>query len=267
VVPTVFGTRDGDLAVLRIRSFNQHTTDGLQDELTRLRQRMGDAQRGIVLDLRGNPGGLLDQAISVADLFIDGGRIVATRGRNSASSEVFDASPGDIAAGLPMVVLVYGGSASAAEIVAAALQDSGRAVVVGSPSFGKGTVQTQLRLPNEGELTLTSARLYAPSGYLLHGHGVVPDLCTVGLADPADGVEPLLQHRIAVLYGGIPRRQTLDEAGWTRLRDACRNDSGERAIETAVAERILEDPTLYAALSRDERSTLAARPVSAKDVR
>jgi carboxyl-terminal processing protease len=267
VVPTVIGGRDGTLAVLRISSFNQHTTDSLQDELARLRQQMGDAQRGIILDLRGNPGGLLDQAISVADLFMNGGRIVATRGRNSASSEVFDASPGDIAAGLPMVVLVNGGSASAAEIVAAALQDSGRAVVIGSPSFGKGTVQTQLRLPNDGELTLTSARLYAPSGYLLHEHGVVPDLCTAGLPDRLDGVETLLQRRISLMFGAAPHRQALDEAGWKRLRGVCQSDSGEHPTETAAAERILADPALYAALARDERSTVAARPVPAKTLR
>jgi carboxyl-terminal processing protease len=267
VVPTVTGGRLGGVAILRISSFNQHTTDSLQDELARLRQQMGDAQHGIILDLRGNPGGLLDQAISVADLFMDGGRIAATRGRNSASSEVFDASPGDIAAGLPMVVLVNGGSASAAEIVAAALQDAGRAVVIGSPSYGKGTVQTQLRLPNDGELTLTSARLYAPSGYLLHEHGVVPDLCTAGLPDRLAGVEPLLQRRISVIFGGAPRRQALDEAGWKRLRDVCQGDSGDHPIETEAAERILADPTLYAMLAHDERSALAARPLSPADQR
>jgi carboxyl-terminal processing protease len=267
VVPTVIGGRDGNIAILRVSSFNQHTTDSLQDELARLRQQMGEAQRGIILDLRGNPGGLLDQAISVADLFLDGGPIVATRGRNSASSEAFDASLGDVAAGLPMVVLINGGSASAAEIVAAALQDSGRAVVIGSPSFGKGTVQTQLRLPNDGELTLTSARLYAPSGYLLHEHGVVPDLCTAGLPDRFDGVEPLLEHRISIMFGRAPRRQTLDEAGWTGLRRACGTDSGEHPAETRAALRVLGDPVLYAALAHDEKSTLAARPVPAKDTR
>jgi carboxyl-terminal processing protease len=265
VVPTVTGRRDGSLSVFRISSFNQHTTDGLQDAFARLRQQMGDAQRGVVLDLRGNPGGLLDQAILVADLFIDSGRIVATRGRNSASSEIFDATPGDIAAGLPMVVLVNGGSASAAEIVAAALQDSGRALVIGSSSFGKGTVQTQLRLPNDGELTLTSARLYAPSGYLLHEHGVVPDLCTADLPDHLSGVEPLLQHRISVMFGRSPRRPELDEAGWTRLRGSCRGDAAEHPAEMQAAERILADPSLYAALSANERSTLAARSLPPKD--
>lgn len=266
-VPTVIGRRDGNIAIFRVGSFNQHTTDSLQDEFARLRQQMGSAQRGIILDLRGNPGGLLDQAVSVADLFMEDGQIAATRGRNSAASEVFDASPGDIAAGLPIVVLADGGSASAAEIVAAALQDSGRAVVIGSPSFGKGTVQTQLRLPNDGELTLTSARLYAPSGYLLHEHGVVPDLCTAGLPERFDGVDSLLQHRISTLFGGVPRRQALDEAGWRRLRSVCPSYSGGDSTETAAAERVLADPALYAALMQDDRSTIAARPVPPKNFR
>jgi carboxyl-terminal processing protease len=267
VVPTVIGGHDGMIAILRVSSFNQHTTDSLQDEFAKLRRQMGDKQRGVILDLRGNPGGLLDQAISVADLFMDSGRIVATRGRNSASSEVFDASPGDIAAGLPMVILVNGGSASAAEIVAAALQDSGRAVVLGSSSFGKGTVQTQLRLPNDGELTLTSARLYAPSGYLLHEHGVVPDLCTAGLPDRLGDGEPLLPHRISALYGRMPRRASLSEAGWTTLRGVCKADSVEHPAETEAAERIMENPAFYAALAHDERSAIAARPVPTRETR
>ena len=141
---------------------------------------MGPALRGIILDLRNNPGGLLHQSVRVADLFIESGRIVSTRGRHRDSLQIFDATPGDIADGLPIAVLMNGYSASAAEILAAALQDRGRAVVIGSTSYGKGTVQTVLRMPNDGELILTWARLHAPSGYIMHGLGIVPTICTGG---------------------------------------------------------------------------------------
>src|SRR5262249_52074259 len=150
--------------------FNHQTTQNLADQILAARRAMGTGLRGVVLDLRGNPGGLLDQSVAVADLFMTDGPIVSTKGRNPDSVQFYRAAPDDILAGLPIVVLVNGGSASAAEIVAAALQDSGRAVVVGSASYGKGTVQTVLRLPNDGELTLTWAKLISPAGYTLHEH-------------------------------------------------------------------------------------------------
>src|SRR5260370_4886132 len=131
----------------------------MREAVAKLRDEMHGSLRGIILDMRGNPGGLLDQSVAVADSFMPSGRIVSTRGRNTSSFQEFDASSGDMAAGLPIVVLMNGGSASAAEIVAAALQDSGRAIVVGPPSFGKGTVQTVLRLPNAGQRPQTWPRL------------------------------------------------------------------------------------------------------------
>ena len=156
---------------------------GSTESLVEAQRQAGGQLGGIVLDLRGNPGGLLDQAVSLADLFIAKGPIIATVGRHPASQQYFAATGDSIAAAVPLVVLVNGGSASASEIVAAALQDVGRAVVIGSSSYGKGTVQTVMRLPNDGELTLTWARLVTPSGYLLQEHGVVPTLCTSGLGD------------------------------------------------------------------------------------
>ena len=162
-------SRDDGIAIFHISSFNQDTTQQLVADLDAAQREMGPQLRGIVLDLRGDPGGLLDQAVSLADVFIAKGPIVATVGRNPASRQFFEASGDSIAPLMPIVVLVNGGSASASEIVAAALQDAGRAVVVGTASYGKGTVQTVLRLPNDGELTLTWARLVTPSGYLLNG--------------------------------------------------------------------------------------------------
>ncbi len=175
-------------------SFNQNTTQQLVEDLEAVKREMGPQLRGIVLDLRGDPGGLLDQAVSLADVFIAKGPIVATIGRNPASRQFFEASGDSIAPRIPIVVLVNGGSASASEIVAAALQDAGRAVVVGTASYGKGTVQTVLRLPNNGELTLTWAQLVAPAGYLLNAHGVVPTVCTSDLGDDGQAMQIALQR-------------------------------------------------------------------------
>ena len=164
-------------ADITISGFNQRTARNLLralDEVTHQRTRV----KGIVLDLRGNPGGLLDQAVAVADAFLDHGRIVSTRGRHPDSFQLFNATGRDLVANMPMAVLVNGQSASAAEIVTAALQDQGRAVVVGSNSYGKGTVQNITRLPNDGELVLTWSRFYAPSGYALEKLGIMPNFCT-----------------------------------------------------------------------------------------
>lgn len=164
IIPTVTARRKAGLVILKISSFNQGTTSAVSRALIRAEREMGTKLKGIVLDLRGNPGGLLDQAVAVADLFLTDGLIISTRGRHRKSRQVFDASWGEIAAELPLAVLINGKSASAAEIVAAALQDRHRAVVIGSASFGKGTVQTIIGLPNGGELTMTWARMHTPSG-------------------------------------------------------------------------------------------------------
>ncbi|WP_343866391.1 S41 family peptidase [Caenispirillum bisanense] len=190
VVPqTVTLTLDDDVALIRVSSFNQRTAAGVDHAVKQAQASLGPTLRGIVLDLRGNPGGLLDQAVAVSDLFLTEGPIVSTRGRHPESRQSYNARQEDIAAGLPLVVLVDGRSASSAEIVTAALQDRGRAVVVGTTSYGKGTVQTVVRLPNDGELTLTWSRFHSPSGYALHGLGVMPALCTAsaGGGDSAVG--------------------------------------------------------------------------------
>ena len=131
---------------------------------------------GFVLDLRNNPGGLLDQAIAVSDAFLDKGEIVSTRGRDEADTKRDNATPGDLAEGLPMVVLINGGSASASEIVAGALQDHKRAIVMGAQSFGKGSVQTVIPLPGHGAMRLTTARYYTPSGRSIQAKGIEPDI-------------------------------------------------------------------------------------------
>lgn len=245
ILPTVTLSKDGGVAVIQVAGFNQNTTQRVVDELGRLGREMGPQLHGIILDLRGNPGGLLDQAVSLSDVFIPKGRIVSTVGRHPASHQLFEASGDSIAPQIPLAVLINGASASSSEIVAAALQDVGRAVVIGSASFGKGTVQTVLRLPNEGELTLTWAALVTPTGYLLNDHGVVPTVCTSDLGDDDNSVQTALQRTKAVSALTLRPRASLDESAWSQLRRSCPARQGDHEIDVKVAKRLLADPALY----------------------
>jgi len=174
----VRGRTEGDSVVVRVTTFNEQTTPNLEENLQQQIEELGgmDNVNGIVLDLRNNPGGLLTQAISVADSFLESGEIVSTRGRQAADGERFNATPGDLIDGKPIVVLINGGSASASEIVAGALQDHRRAIVVGTKSFGKGSVQTVMPLRGDGAMRLTTARYYTPSGRSIQALGVSPDI-------------------------------------------------------------------------------------------
>ncbi|HEV2187723.1 MAG TPA: S41 family peptidase [Stellaceae bacterium] len=248
ITPTVTASLDGNVAVFRIASFNQSTTQLLTESIANEERATGGHLGGIVLDLRGNPGGLLDQAVSLADLFIAKGPIIATVGRHPASHQYFAATGRAAVPNTPVVVLINGGSASASEIVAAALQDVGRAVVIGSSSYGKGTVQTVMHLPNDGELTLTWARLVTPSGYYLQSHGVVPTLCTAGLSDN-DGALDAALHRAADASPdtvSVSRpRASLDENAWRQLRQNCPARTESPPLDVKIAERVLTDPARY----------------------
>ncbi|MCO5070118.1 MAG: S41 family peptidase [Rhizobiaceae bacterium] len=168
---------EDDLGYMKITSFTEKTYDDLQDAISKIKAQIpNDKLKGYVLDLRLNPGGLLDQAVSVSDTFLDRGEIVSTRGRDPKDISRFDARAGDDIDGKPLVVLVNGGSASASEIVAGALQDHRRATVVGTQSFGKGSVQTIIPLPENGALRLTTALYYTPSGKSIQGKGITPDI-------------------------------------------------------------------------------------------
>ena len=167
---------EGDVGYIRLTQFNEQTDPGLRRAVTDLKAKAGGNLKGFVLDLRNNPGGLLDQAVSVSDDFLEQGEIVSTRARHPEESQRWNAKAGDITGGLRVVVLINGGSASASEIVAGALQDHHRAVVVGMRSFGKGSVQTVMPLPGNGAMRLTTARYYTPSGRSIQGLGIAPDI-------------------------------------------------------------------------------------------
>ena len=168
---------EDDIGYIKINSFTERTTDDLKAAIEQIRKDAGDTEiEGYVLDLRLNPGGLLDQAVNVADAFLDRGEIVSTRGRDPRNVTRFDSRPGDLLEGKPIVVLINGGSASASEIVAGALQDHRRATVVGTKSFGKGSVQTIIPLAENGALRLTTALYYTPAGTSIQARGILPDI-------------------------------------------------------------------------------------------
>jgi carboxyl-terminal processing protease len=211
----------GSTAVLRITTFNDQTTSGVKEELAKAIKELGGIENlnGVVLDLRNNPGGLLNEAISVSDAFLDKGEIVSTRGREAGSGERYNAEPGDLINGLPIVMLINGGSASASEIVAGALQDHHRAIVVGTKSFGKGSVQTLIPLRGDGAMRLTTARYYTPSGRSIQALGIAPDIVvnqppakpedeTAKADEPASAVR---QRSEADLRGAINNDSMTDE--------------------------------------------------------
>jgi len=180
---------EGDYGYLRVSAFNEKTTDETEAAFNDLKAK-NPKMKGLILDLRNNPGGLLDQAVGVADLFLDGGEIVSQRGRDPRDVERYNARPGEMTGGLPMVVLINSGSASAAEIVAGALQDRKRAELVGVTSFGKGSVQTVIPLRGglDGALKLTTAKYYTPSGRSIQKTGIDPDLEVASTRDEAQSI-------------------------------------------------------------------------------
>ena len=217
---------EGDAVVLRVTTFNEQTYPKLKEGLEEQVKAAGGIENvsGFVVDLRNNPGGLLNQAIAVSDAFLEEGEIVSTRGRDAADGDRTNAPPGDLAEGKPIVVLINGGSASASEIVAGALQDHRRAIVVGTKSFGKGSVQTIMPLRGEGAMRLTTARYYTPSGRSIQALGVSPDIIVAQPpARPADNEEEDATAR--------PLRSEAD------LRGSLNNDS----LTDDQVDQIMED--------------------------
>jgi len=183
---------EGKAGYIRITTFNEQTAPGVEEAMVDIKAELGNEMIGVVLDLRRNPGGLLDQAVKVSDAFLDQGEIVSQRGRNPDDSQRYNATKGDLAEGLPLVVLINGGSASASEIVAGALQDHKRAVIMGTESFGKGSVQTIMPIAGHGALRLTTAAYFTPSGRSVQKTGITPDIMVeqarIETTEGADGV-------------------------------------------------------------------------------
>ena len=231
----VRGRTEGNAVVMRITTFNEQTFPNLRDGMKEQVEAAGGFENvdGIVLDLRNNPGGLLSQAVYVSDAFLDAGEIVSTRGREPADGDRFNASPGDLAEGKPIVVLINGGSASASEIVAGALQDHRRAIVIGTNSFGKGSVQTVVPLSQDGAMRLTTARYYTPSGRSIQSLGISPDII-VEQPRPREETEEEIEERAQRSEAGL--RGSLENDSLTE--DEIRQIEEDRArAETAAALR------------------------------
>ncbi|AWD21812.1 S41 family peptidase [Fuscovulum blasticum] len=239
----------GKAVVLRITTFNDQTTSGVQEALKKGIEELGGIENveGVVIDLRNNPGGLLNEAISVSDAFLEKGEIVSTRGRNPQDGERFNATPGDLIAGKPIVVLINGGSASASEIVTGALQDHHRAIVVGTKSFGKGSVQTLIPLKGDGAMRLTTARYYTPSGRSIQALGISPDIVVKQPEPPTPGS--------AETEAKAEESAAMKERSEADLRGAISNDSmteDEKRVYQEEQARAVESAKL-----RDEDYQLA----------
>ncbi|WP_374643394.1 S41 family peptidase [Tabrizicola sp.] len=243
----VKGRTVGSTVVLRITTFNDQTTSGMVEALDKGIEELGgmDKLDGVVIDLRNNPGGLLNEAISVSDSFLEKGEIVSTRGREAGSGERYNAEAGDLVSGKPIVILINGGSASASEIVAGALQDHRRAIVVGTKSFGKGSVQTLIPLRGDGAMRLTTARYYTPSGRSIQALGISPDIVVQQPAPPPAEVAAAEEEKSSA----VRERSEAD------LRGAISNDS-----MTDEEKRLYEEELVRAEESaklRDEDYQLA----------
>jgi carboxyl-terminal processing protease len=204
-IQSVRSRAEGKVGYVRITSFSEQTDKGLTRAVERLKKEIGDDIAGYILDLRNNPGGLLDQAVTVSDSFLDQGEIVSTRGRKEDTGQRFYATAGDLIGGKPLVVMINGGSASASEIVAGALQDHRRAILLGTKTFGKGSVQTIIPLGRSGAIKLTTQRYYTPSGHSIQAKGIEPDIM-------------VQQAKVEALDAAQPGRSERD------LRGALRNE-------------------------------------------
>lgn len=266
VPPSVVYRREGDTAYVHVLTFNSETGEALTAAVRRARREIGPDMDGMVLDLRGNLGGLLDQAVATADLFLSDGAIVSTHGRHPASAQASFAGKGQIGEGIPLVVLVNGASASASEIVAAALQDNGRAVVVGTATYGKGTVQTVIPMPNDGELILTWARFFSPSGYPIADLGVMPMVCT-NTSHPASFYVDEVKNGETTSAATMVKWRAADHddmASLKQLRQICPPDTHEHDADLDVARALLGDRKLYARALSSSTMSAEVKPVGGK---
>ena len=265
IKPVKWEVKDG-VGIVNINSFSKSTGDGVKSAMTAIDKALGGRPLGYIVDLRSNPGGLLDQAIDVSDVFLERGEVVSQRGREKGDIERYYAKPGDMAHGLPIIVLVDAGSASAAEIVAGALQDQHRALVMGERSFGKGSVQTLLPLTDDTALRLTTARYYTPSGRSVQEGGIQPDILVPQLSDPDYKDKPRLRE--ADLRRHLINEAKVDDS---ILEDDAKPDPRFKATADELKKAKVDDFQLQYAVKTIQRlgqppaaATLAAVPVTAK---
>jgi carboxyl-terminal processing protease len=261
-IPAARSEVRNNVGIITVTTFNRNTTEAVAAEIQKVQRQAGNSLTGFVIDLRSNPGGLLDQAIGLSDLFLERGEIVSQRGRRRNDIERYHARPGDITNGLPIVILVDAGTASAAEIVAAAVQDHRRGIVMGERTFGKGSVQTLIPLGRgETALRLTTARYYTPSGRSVQEGGINPDILVPQLSDPD------YRSRNRVRESDL-RRHLVNEAavGEDVIQDDQRPDPRFTATPEELRQRGIEDYQLHYAiqtLSRLARTGTAATPAPA----
>lgn len=232
-IQSVRSRLEGKVGYIRVSSFSEQTGPGITEAIEKLQKEADGKLQGIVLDLRNNPGGLLSQAIAVSDAFLEKGEIVSTRSRRPGDAQRFNARPGDAAAGLPVVVIINGGSASASEIVAGALQDHGRAILLGTKSFGKGSVQTIIPLGGRGAMRLTTARYYTPSGRSIQAVGIEPDI----LVQQAriEAIDQPKRRREADLRGALDLSDDETDESGDKPDSDVRSKDGENTDEQATA--------------------------------
>jgi carboxyl-terminal processing protease len=217
-----------EIGYVRLTTFSDTTTSGMEKSINEIRKELGDKFQGLILDLRNNPGGLLNQSISVADSFLDQGEIVSTQGRKEDDTSRIFAKKGDLIGGKPLIVLINSGSASASEIVAGALKDHGRAIIVGTRSFGKGSVQSIIPLPGNGAMRLTTARYYTPSGISIQAKGIEPDIkVEAGMTETKK--EPNQNRREENLRGALDK-QELES-----------NEQKNKKSDASPVEKLLQD--------------------------
>ncbi len=214
-VTSIKARSEDDVGYIRITSFTQKTYKNLVKEFKKLEEKMNGKMKGLVLDLRNNPGGLLDQAVSVSDAFLERGEIVSTRGRDNSDEQRFNAKKGDITKGLPIVVLINGGSASASEIVAGALQDHKRGILMGTQTFGKGSVQTIIPVTSKGAIRLTTARYYTPSGISIQAKGINPDITVP--QSKIEVIEKAINRKESDLRGHLKKENVDDKTSKDEL--------------------------------------------------
>ncbi|MFD2207785.1 S41 family peptidase [Kiloniella antarctica] len=247
-VQTVSSSIHDNIVYLHISSFNKYTTSNMRSKVRKAQKELGENLKGYIIDLRDNGGGLLGTAIKTADLFISSGTIITTRGRHPDSQNDSSADSQDIAKGLPIIVLINSNSASSSEILTAGLQDSGRAIVIGSNSFGKGTVQRLKDLPNGAEMRVTWARFHAPSGYAIHKRGIIPDICTtMGNAQTVEDIISLLKSGILPIADDVRSASPAldDEIALDNIKATCPQSNTTSELEKDIAEYLLASPALF----------------------